>query len=108
MLHSSGYGLAAFRVAGALGHSFRFQQRDVASRAGQGARPISVNLRTCLIGNVWLLLGFGEVETPIWGLKLTLIGARPTRVSCCLSNYLSEAHTQLVRFRVKFALISVD
>ena len=70
MLHSSGYGLAAFRVAGALGHSFRFQQRDVASRAGQGARP--------------------------------------TWVSCCLSNYLSQAHTQVVRFRVKSALISVD
>ena len=49
-----------------------------ASRAGQGARPISVNLRTFSIENVPVLLGLGEVETLIWGLKLTLIGARPT------------------------------
>ncbi len=55
VLDSSGYGLAAFRVAGALGLSFRFQQRD----EGVPRRP-----------------------------------GGPPHLSCCQSNYLSEAHTQ--------------
>ncbi len=39
VLDSSGYGLAAFRVAGALGFRFASSSGTRASRAGQGARP---------------------------------------------------------------------
>ena len=39
VLDSSGYGLAAFRVAGALGLSSRFQQRDVGVPRRPGGPP---------------------------------------------------------------------
>ena len=41
VLDSSGYGLAAFRVAGALGFRCASSSGTRASRAGQGARPTS-------------------------------------------------------------------
>ena len=41
VLDSSGRGLAAFRVADALGFRFASSSGTRASRAGQGARPTS-------------------------------------------------------------------